>query len=65
MREPLRERWPLCPRVDVFPMPDPMPRPTRFLFDDAFFGARILDKFINKLSAFSRQLQAKQLFADG
>ena len=44
MREPLRERWPLWPRVEVFPMPEPMPRPTRFLFSAAFFGARMLDK---------------------
>jgi hypothetical protein len=27
-------------------MPDPMPRPTRFFFSDAFFGARIVDKFM-------------------
>ena len=26
---PLRAFWPLCPRVDVLPMPDPMPLPTR------------------------------------
>src|SRR5208337_4672178 len=48
MREPLRERWPLCPRVDVLPMPEPMPRPTRLRFSVAFFGARMLDKFISK-----------------
>src|SRR5580700_9142191 len=46
MREPLRERWPLCPRVDVLPMPEPMPRPTRFFPEFAFFGARIFDRFI-------------------
>src|SRR5204862_5622539 len=46
MREPLRERWPLWPRVEVLPMPDPMPRPTRFLPSDAFFGARIFERFI-------------------
>src|SRR5271169_5791623 len=45
-RIPVRERWPLCPRVDVFPMPEPIPRPTRLRFSDAFFGARMLDKFI-------------------
>src|SRR5215470_9619988 len=50
MREPLRERWPLCPRVEVLPMPDPIPRPTRFLLALAFFGARTLDKFIKALS---------------
>src|SRR5271155_1479114 len=47
-RIPVRERCPLFPRVDVLPMPDPIPRPTRLRFSDAFFGARILDKFINK-----------------
>src|SRR5580704_15046850 len=47
-RIPVRERCPLCPRVEVFPMPEPIPRPTRLRFSDAFFGARILDKFINK-----------------
>jgi hypothetical protein len=46
MREPLRERCPLWPRVEVFPIPDPMPRPTRFRFSDDFFGARMLDKFM-------------------
>src|SRR5215475_15498427 len=46
MREPLRERCPLWPRVDVLPIPDPMPRPTRFRFSDDFLGARTLDKFI-------------------
>jgi len=28
-------------------------------FSDAFFGARILDKFINELSALSHQLSAR------
>src|SRR5882762_9885973 len=46
MREPLRERWPLWPRVDVLPMPDPIPRPTRLRFSVAFFGARRFDKFM-------------------
>ena len=50
MREPLRERWPLCPRVEVLPMPEPMPRPTRFLLADAFFGARMFERFIFALS---------------
>jgi len=57
-RIPVRERCPLCPRVEVLPMPEPIPRPTRLRFSDAFFGARIFDKFINKLSAFSSQLSA-------
>src|SRR5439155_16222297 len=46
IREPVRERCPLCPRVDVLPMPDPIPRPTRLRFSVAFFGARIFDKFM-------------------
>src|SRR5208283_5390541 len=58
MREPVRERCPLCPRVEVLPMPDPMPRPTRLRFVVAFFGARMFDKFISKLSAFSSQPSA-------
>src|SRR6516225_6570575 len=69
MREPLRERCPLCPRVDVLPMPEPMPRPTRFLPAFAFFGARILDKFIkalgSRLSAFNHgALTAEKLIAN-
>src|SRR5579863_8160671 len=46
MRDPVRERCPLCPRVDVLPIPEPMPRPTRLRFSVAFFGARMFDKFI-------------------
>src|ERR1039458_3915328 len=46
MREPVRERCPLCPRVDVLPMPEPIPRPTRLRFSVAFFGARMFDKFM-------------------
>jgi hypothetical protein len=46
MLEPVRERWPLWPRVDVFPMPDPMPRPTRLRPVLAFFGARKFDRFL-------------------
>src|SRR5258708_15683706 len=46
IREPVRERCPLCPRVEVLPMPDPMPRPTRLRFSVDFFGARIFDKFM-------------------
>src|ERR1700680_753337 len=45
-RIPVRERCPLCPRVEVLPMPDPIPRPTRLRFSVAFFGARIFDKFM-------------------
>src|ERR1700691_2365990 len=43
--EPVREPWPLCPRVEVLPMPDPMPRPTRLLPVLAFLGARKFDRF--------------------
>src|SRR5207248_11438346 len=46
MREPERERCPLCPRPEVLPIPLPMPRPTRFLFEFAFLGARIFERFI-------------------
>src|SRR5436305_2745871 len=44
MCEPERERWPLWPRVEVLPMPEPIPRPTRFLLSFAFFGARRLER---------------------
>src|SRR5208337_1946454 len=47
-RAPVRDHCPLCPRVEVLPMPDPMPRPTRFFFSVDFLGARIVDKFIMK-----------------
>src|SRR5260221_9689363 len=46
MREPLRERWPLWPRAEVLPMPEPIPRPTRLRFSDAFFGARTVERFM-------------------
>src|ERR1700741_5684010 len=46
MRDPGRERCPLCPRVEVFPIPEPIPRPTRLRFSVAFFGARRFDKFM-------------------
>src|SRR5689334_24067173 len=46
MREPERERWPLWPRAEVLPMPLPMPRPTRFLFDVAPLGGLKVDKFV-------------------
>src|ERR1700733_10643805 len=42
--EPEREPWPLWPRVEVLPMPEPIPRPTRFLFSFAFLGARRLER---------------------
>src|SRR5579875_1467195 len=44
--EPERDPCPLWPRPDVLPVPDPMPRPMRFLFRFAFFGARRLERFI-------------------
>ena len=47
-QRPLRERWPWWPRVEVLPKPEPIPRPTRFLFSEAYFGARILERFIAK-----------------
>src|SRR5579863_5882990 len=58
MRDPVRERCPLCPRVDVLPMPEPMPRPTRLRFSDAFFGARMLDKFMISIPAATCLLQS-------
>src|SRR4051795_11780190 len=32
MRTPERAVWPLPPRPDVLPLPEPMPRPTRMRF---------------------------------
>src|SRR6202030_1534659 len=46
MREPERDRCPLCPRPEVLPMPEPMPRPTRFLFSLALRGDLNVDKFM-------------------
>src|SRR5690349_1387674 len=46
MRDPERERWPLWPRPEVLPMPEPMPRPTRFLFELAAFGARSVERLV-------------------
>src|SRR5882762_3386030 len=43
--EPERDPWPLWPRVEVFPMPEPIPRPTRLRPVFAFLGARRLDRF--------------------
>src|SRR5438874_2973568 len=42
--EPEREPWPLWPRVAVLPIPEPIPRPTRFLFSFAFLGGRRLER---------------------
>src|SRR5579875_69932 len=44
--EPERDPWPLWPRVEVLPMPEPMPRPTRLRGALAFFGARRFDRFL-------------------
>src|SRR6202008_9244 len=44
--EPEREPCPLCPRVDVLPCPEPIPRPTRLRFLFAFFGALRLERFM-------------------
>src|SRR5260370_24042593 len=52
MREPERERWPLCPRVEVLPIPLPMPRPTRFLFAVAPLGGRNVDRFVGTFVSF-------------
>src|SRR5580658_1731951 len=43
--EPVRDPWPLCPRVEVLPMPDPIPRPTRLRPVLAFLGARKFERF--------------------
>src|SRR6202522_4079401 len=51
MCEPARERCPLCPRVEVLPIPDPIPRPTRFLPVFAFLGARKLERFFDIVSS--------------
>src|ERR1700683_5208951 len=45
MYEPERDLWPLWPRVEVLPMPDPMPRPTRLRPVLAFLGARKFERF--------------------
>ena len=49
--EPVREPWPLWPRVEVLPMPDPMPRPTRLRPVLAFLGARKFDRFFAMISS--------------
>src|SRR5882724_10938445 len=49
MREPERDRWPLWPRAEVLPMPLPMPRPTRFLFDVAPLGGRNVERLVGTL----------------
>jgi hypothetical protein len=43
--------WPLWPRVEVLPMPDPMPRPTRLRPVLAFLGARKFDRFFAMISS--------------
>src|SRR5271154_1202654 len=56
--EPEREPWPLWPRVEVLPMPEPIPRPTRFLFSFAFLGARRLLRFSAMISSLTPAKQA-------
>jgi hypothetical protein len=51
-RAPDRDHCPLWPRVDVLPMPDPMPRPTRFFFSVDFLGALIVERFISQIPCF-------------
>src|ERR1700677_4221146 len=51
MCDPERGRCPLCPRAEVFPMPEPMPRPTRFLLLFACLGALRLERFFDILSS--------------
>src|SRR6202041_2333697 len=43
--EPVRDPWPLWPRVEVLPMPEPIPRPTRLRPVFALRGARRFDRF--------------------
>ena len=57
MREPLRERWPLWPRVEVLPIPGPHAARLRACcLSDAFFGARMFDK----IHEYALQLSAHQ-----
>src|SRR5215469_11329156 len=49
--EPEREPWPLWPRVDVLPMPDPIPRPTRLRSVFALRGARRLERLVGIISS--------------
>src|SRR5947209_2376358 len=46
MREPERDLWPLWPRVEVLPMPEPIPRPTRLRFSLALRGALMVERFV-------------------
>src|SRR5271155_5401511 len=65
MWEPERDRCPLCPRVEVLPMPEPIPRPTRFLLLFAFFGALTFDRFVgisSSLNAGRLLIQPTRLF---
>ena len=43
---PERDWAPLCPRVDVPPLPDPSPRPMRFLLETDPLAGFKFDKFI-------------------
>src|SRR4051795_9136660 len=43
--KPERDPWPLWPRAEVLPMPDPIPRPTRLRPVFAFLGARKFERF--------------------
>src|SRR5271163_2427542 len=68
MREPERERCPLCPRAEVLPMPEPIPRPTRFLLLFAFFGALKFDRFVGIFFLAQRRLvfhPTDSLYFDG
>src|SRR5580700_1280523 len=56
MWEPERERCPLCPRVEVLPIPEPIPRPTRFLPVFACLGARKLERFFGITSSLNASL---------
>src|SRR5271155_6013019 len=65
IREPERDRCPLCPRVEVLPIPEPIPRPTRFLLLFAFFGALTFDRFVgisSSLNAGRLLIQPTRLF---
>src|SRR5277367_1882096 len=63
MREdPEREPWPLCPRVEVLPIPEPIPRPMRFLFSFAFLGARRLERL--RIAIVFPRYNAAEVFSD-
>src|SRR5262245_55945771 len=48
--KPERDFAPLCPRPAVLPLPDPWPRPMRFLACFAPLGGRRFDRFMSLLS---------------